>query len=181
LSQFANQAEGSPTLRGKFIREWLMCTSVPPPPKGVNFTLADPPADKPTTKRQRLEAHRSDPTCAGCHSLMDPMGLPLESFDAIGRFRTMDHGLPVDPTGEVNGVAVADARARGEAMAESKLIANCMVRRFYNYAVGYEQRDVDGSVVNALAASFESSGYQLRDLVVATVTHDAFSAVAPQP
>jgi hypothetical protein len=181
LSQFANQAEGSPTLRGKFIREWLMCKSVPPPPEGVNFMLADPPADKPMTKRQRLDAHRTNPTCAGCHGLMDPMGLPLESFDAIGRYRETDRGLPIDPSGEVNGVAVTDARAMGEAMAQSELIANCMVRRFYSYAVGHEERDVDGSVVNALAASFEASGYQLRDLVVATVTHDAFSAVAPQP
>jgi len=181
LSQFANQMEGSPTLRGKFIREWLMCKPVPPPPAGVNFMLAEPPSDMPRTKRQRLEAHRTDPTCAGCHGLMDPMGLPLENFDAIGRYRTMDHGLPIDSSGNVDGVAVADARAMSAAFAESKSIANCMVRRFYSYAVGYDDRDVDGSVVNSLAASFESSGYQLRDLLVATVTHDAFSSVAPQP
>jgi hypothetical protein len=181
LSQFANQMEGSPTLRGKFIREWLMCKAVPPPPGNVNFMLADPPADMPMTKRQRLEAHRANPTCAGCHGLMDPMGLPLEAFDAIGAYRTMDRGLPIDPSGAVDGVAVADARAMGNAFAQNKSVANCMVRRFYAYAVGHDERDVDGSVVNSLAASFESSGYQLRDLVVATVTHDAFSSVAPQP
>ena len=181
LSQFANQMEGSPTLRGKFIREWLMCKVVPPPPAGVNFMLVDPPADMPMTKRQRLEAHRTNPTCAGCHGLMDPMGLPLESFDAIGRYRTTDRGLPIDPSGDLNGAPVANARAMGEAMAQSKAIASCMARRFYSYAVGHDERDVDGSVENALAASFESSGYKLRDLVVATVTHDAFSAVAPQP
>jgi hypothetical protein len=141
----------------------------------------DPPADMPMTKRQRLEAHRTNPTCAGCHGLMDPMGLPLESFDAIGRYRTTDRGLPIDPSGDLNGTPVANARALGEAMAQSKAIANCMARRFYSYAVGHDERDVDGSVENALAASFESSGYKLRDLVVATVTHDAFSAVAPQP
>jgi hypothetical protein len=173
--------EGSPTLRGKFIREWLMCKTVPPPPGNVNFMLADPPADMPMTKRQRLEAHRANPTCAGCHGLMDPMGLPLEAFDAIGAYRTMDRGLPIDPSGAVDGVAVADARAMGNAFAQNKSVANCMVRRFYAYAVGHDERDVDGSVVNSLAASFESSGYQLRDLVVATVTHDAFSSVAPQP
>lgn len=181
LSQYANQKEGSPTLRGKFIRDALMCKAVPPPPPGVNFMLADPPANAPMTKRQRLEAHRSDPTCAGCHGLMDPLGLPLENFDAIGAYRTTDRTLPIDPSGEVDGQAVADARAMGAAFANSSAIANCMVRRFYSYAVGYDQRDVDGSVVNALAASFEASGFKLRDLVVATVTHDAFSAVAPQP
>jgi hypothetical protein len=181
LSQHANQHEGSPTLRGKFIRDVLMCKAVPPPPEGVNFMLVDPPADKPMTKRQRLEAHRVNPSCSGCHALMDPLGLPLESFDAIGAYRTTDRGLPIDPSGDVDGQAVANAREMGEAMSQSAAIANCMVRRFYTYAAGHNERDVDGSVVNALAASFEASGFKLRELLLATVTHDAFSAVAPQP
>jgi hypothetical protein len=181
LSQFANQKEGSPTLRGKFISEWLMCKSVPPPPEGVALVLPDVDPNSPTTKRQRLDAHRQSAACAGCHSLMDPMGLPLENFDAIGRYRTTESGLPIDPSGDVNGVPVANARAMGEAMAQSKSMAACMVRRFHAYAMGHDERDVDGTVVNDLITSFETSGYQLRDLVLATVTHDAFSAVAPQP
>lgn len=181
LSQFANQKEGSPTLRGKFISEWLMCKVVPPPPEGVALVLPDPDPNNPTTKRQRLDAHRQAPACAGCHSLMDPMGLPLENFDAIGRYRTTESGLPIDPSGDVAGVPVANARAMGEVMAQNKAMAACMVRRFRAYAMGHDERDVDGAVVNDLISSFETSGYQLRDLVVATVTHDAFSAVAPQP
>lgn len=181
LSQFANQKEGSPTLRGKFVREWLMCKVVPPPPEGVALVLPDVDPNSPTTKRQRLDAHRQAPACAGCHSLMDPLGLPLENFDAVGRYRTMEAGLPIDPSGDVNGVPVANARAMGEAMAQSKSMAACMVRRFHAYAMGHDERDVDGTVVNDLISSFETSGYQLRDLVMATVTHEAFSAVAPQP
>jgi hypothetical protein len=181
LSQFANQKEGSPTLRGKFIREWLMCKVVPPPPEGVALVLPDVDPNNPTTKRQRLDAHRQAPACAACHALMDPMGLPLENFDAIGRYRTTESGLPIDPSGDVGGVPVANARAMGEAMAQKKSMAACMVRRFHAYAMGRDERDVDGTVVNDLISSFEASGYKLRDLVVATVTHDAFSAVAPQP
>lgn len=181
LSQFANQKEGSPTLRGKFISEWLMCKSVPPPLEGVALVLPDLDPSNPTTKRQRLDAHRQNPVCAGCHALMDPMGLPLENFDAIGRYRTMESGLTIDSSGDVNGVPVANARAMGEAMAQSKAIASCMVRRFHAYAMGHDERDVDGAVVNDLITAFETSGYQLRDLVLATVTHDAFSAVNPQP
>ncbi len=105
LSQFANQKEGSPTLRGKFMRDALMCTPIPPPPGNVALELPEPPADKPLTKRQRLEIHRTKPACAGCHSYMDPLGLPLETFDAIGRFRTTDHGLPIDPSGEFDWAA----------------------------------------------------------------------------
>lgn len=181
LSQFANQKEGSPTLRGKFIREWLMCKTVPPPLAGVALVLPDVDPSNPTTKRQRLDAHRQQPACAGCHALMDPLGLPLENFDAIGRYRTTESGLPIDSSGDVDGVPVANARAMGEAMAQSKSMAGCMVRRFHAYAMGHEERDVDGTVVNDLISSFEASGYQLRDLVLATVTHDAFSVVAPQP
>jgi hypothetical protein len=181
LSQFANQKEGSPTLRGKFIREWLMCKVVPPPLEGVALVLPDADPSNPTTKRQRLDAHRLQPACAGCHALMDPLGLPLENFDAIGQYRTTENGLPIDASGDVNGVPVANARAMGEAMAQNKSMAACMVRRFHAYAMGRDERDVDGTVINDLITAFETSGYQLRDLVVATVTHDAFSAVAPQP
>jgi hypothetical protein len=181
LSQFANQKEGSPTLRGKYIRESLTCQTIPPPPGNVNVSLPEPPSDMPMTKRQRLEVHRTDATCAACHQFMDPLGLPLESFDAIGRFRTTDHGLPIDPSGSFDGQPVADARGLGAAAAASANVANCLVRHFYAYAVGHEERSVDGSVLNALAASFRGSGYKLRELILDVVTNDAFSSVAPQP
>lgn len=180
LSQFANQKEGSPTLRGKFMRDALMCSPIPPPPGDVDVVLEEPPANMPQTKRQRLELHRTAPACAGCHSMMDPLGLPLETFDAIGRFRTTDRGLMIDPSGDFDGQPVADARALGLTVASSATVAQCLVRKYYSYAVGHQERDVDGSVLNALAASFQASGYQLRELVLDVVTNDAFSTVAPQ-
>ncbi len=140
LSEFANQQFGSPTLRGKFMRESLMCLTVPPPPKGVNQGAVDQPTDVPMTRRQRLEQHRKDPTCAGCHALMDPLGLPLESFDAIGKYRTTDNGLPVDPSGAFDGQAVADARGLGAVVSQSATVAQCLVRRYYAYAVGHAER-----------------------------------------
>jgi hypothetical protein len=181
LSQFANQKEGSPTLRGKFMRDALMCSPIPPPPGDVDVVLEDPPADMPQTKRQRLELHRTAKACAGCHALMDPLGLPLETFDAIGRYRTTDRGLPIDPSGDFDGQPVADARSLGLTVSTSSTVAQCLVSKYYSYAVGHELRDVDGSVLNALATSFQASGYQLRELVLDLVTNDAFSSVAPQP
>jgi hypothetical protein len=181
LSQFANQKEGSPTLRGKFMREALMCTPISPPPGDVDIVLEDPPADQPMTKRQRLEIHRTHDTCAGCHASMDPLGLPLETFDAIGRYRTTDHGLPIDPSGDFDGQPVADQRDLGFVIASSPSVVQCLVRKYYSYAVGHEERAVDGSAVNTLAASFQASGFELRELVLHVVTHEAFSSVAPQP
>lgn len=181
LSQFANQKEGSPTLRGKFIRAALLCTPVSPPPGDVSFELEDAPTDRPLTKRERLELHRSKPACAGCHSLMDPLGLPFENFDAIGRYRTMDNGLPVDASGEFEGQPVANASEFGLAIGASREVAECLVRQYYTYAVGHVERDVDRSVVDALFSAFESSGFKLRDLVLDVVTSEAFSVTAPQP
>ncbi|HTN85627.1 MAG TPA: DUF1592 domain-containing protein [Sorangium sp.] len=181
LSQFANQKEGSPTLRGKFLREALMCEPVQPPPGNIALELPEPPADRPLTKRQRLENHRTAPACAACHAYMDPLGLPLETFDAIGRYRTTDHGLPIDPSGDFDGAPVADARELGTTVSASDKVARCLVRKYYAYAAGHEERAVDGSVVNTLATSFEASGFKLRELVLDVVTNKAFSAVAPQP
>lgn len=180
LSQFANQKEGSPTLRGKFIRDALMCTHVPAPPGNIALELPEPPADKPQTKRERLAKHRENPVCEGCHGLMDPMGLPLESFDAIGRFRTTELGLTIDPSGEFEGIPVASARELGEVMSESDVVAKCIVRKYYSYAVGHEERKVDEVVLNSLIQSFEASGFRLRPLILDVVSSDAFAVVAPQ-
>jgi hypothetical protein len=181
LSQFANQKEGSPTLRGKFMRDAFMCTPIPLPSGDIDIVLEDPPADMPQTKRERLERHRTEVRCANCHQYMDPLGLPLETFDAIGRYRTTDHGLPINTASEFDGQPVADARALGQVASSSVAVAQCLVRKYYSYAVGHEERDVDRSVLNTLAASFQASGYKLRELILDVVTNDAFTAVAPQP
>jgi len=112
---------------------------------------------------------------------MDPLGLPLETFDAIGKYRTTENGLMIDPSGTFDGVDVADSHALGAAASQSVAVAQCLVRKYYGYSMGYKERDVDGSVLNTLAAAFNSSGHKMRDLILAVVTHDAFSTVAPQP
>lgn len=181
LSQFANQKEGSPTLRGKFIRQALMCTPIPPPPGDADIVLDEPPEGMPLTKRERLELHRTSPACAGCHSLMDPLGLPFETFDAVGRFRTTDLGLPIDPSGEFDGQHVADSREFGAAMAASDAVMRCLVSKYYAYAMGHEVRAADLGVVDALASSFRDSGFDWRALTLDLVTHEAFSSVSSQP
>jgi hypothetical protein len=111
---------------------------------------------------------------------MDPLGLPLESFDAIGKYRTTDNGLPVDPTSTFEGQPIADSRALGVAASHSISVAQCLVQKYYAYATGHPLRDADGSVLNALATAFNSSGFKMRDLILTAVTSDAFSSVAPQ-
>lgn len=180
LSQFANQEEGSPTLRGKFIRQTLMCMPVPSPPGGIDLVIDKAPADMPMTKRERLALHRESDGCAGCHALMDPLGLPLETFDAIGRYRTTELGLQIDPSGQFDGKPVADAREMGLAASESETVAKCLVRKFYSYALGFPERSVDRSVIEELTTTFRQSGYKLRELILALTAHDTFSTAVPQ-
>lgn len=181
LSQFANQKEGSPTLRGKFISEALMCIKVESPPGMVALELPESQPDAPTTKRERLDLHQSSPGCARCHARMDPMGLPFENFDAIGRYRTTEHGLDIDASGQFEQVPVANSRELSLAMSASPTIAECIVRKYYSYAVGHAERDVDQIMVETFADSFQASGYRLKGLILDIVASDAFSLVAPQP
>lgn len=180
LSQFANQKEGSPTLRGKFIREAILCSPVPKPPGDIALEIPEATEDAPSTKRERLAAHRDAPACAACHAMMDPLGLPLETFDAIGRYRTTENDLPIDSSGEVDGTAIANARELGLVLSASETVAECLVRKYYSYAVGHEERPADARVIQSLASAFDASGRQLRSLMLDIVTSDAFVTVAPQ-
>ena len=85
LALHSHPGRSSPTLRGKFVREVLLCQDVPPPPGNIDFSMfADDAAQNRSTARERLEAHVASPACAGCHDLMDPLGLALEKMDGIG-------------------------------------------------------------------------------------------------
>ncbi len=87
LTSTAGPVETSPTARGIFIREQLLCQQVPNPPPGVNTEVPEPTIERPLPRRDRMGAHVANPTCATCHRLMDPIGFGLENFDAIGRWR----------------------------------------------------------------------------------------------
>ena len=88
-----HEGRSSPTIRGKTVRELFLCQKVPPPPPNVNFDLVqDTHNAVHKTARDRLTAHRENPTCAGCHALMDPIGLGMENYDGIGEYRTHENG-----------------------------------------------------------------------------------------
>ncbi|MCA9544966.1 MAG: DUF1592 domain-containing protein, partial [Myxococcales bacterium] len=98
----AHATASSATRRGSFIRKALLCDVIPPPPADVDTTLPEP-EEGLLTLRERLAEHAANPTCAGCHAIMDPIGLGLEQFDGVGRFRTTENGGVIDPSGELDG------------------------------------------------------------------------------
>jgi hypothetical protein len=171
----SGEASTSPTKRGLAVRRILMCQTVPPPPPDVEAELPEPGEDEgPQTKREQLEAHVTEPRCAGCHQFVDPIGLSLEHFDALGGFRATDQGLPIDPSGELDAVAFADAVELGSLLAENPSVADCVVRNLYRYATGHIEQPEEQAIVIALREALEDNGYDLTAAVDALVRNEGF-------
>ncbi len=177
---YAHATVNSPTLRGRFVRERLLCQDIPPPPEGVVTSLGeDDPEAGPQTLRQRLDVHRRDPACVGCHSLVDPIGFTLEHFDPIGRWRELDNGLPIDATGFLDAAQADGAAELGQAIAESPRFTACVARQLYRNAAGHLEIEGELSTLAALAAGFEADGFRFKALAVRIVLSDGFRRAAP--
>jgi hypothetical protein len=170
----------SPTLRGKALRELVLCQKVPPPPGNVSFTaVQDVNSTVHKTARARLGAHATEAMCAGCHKITDPMGLALEHFDSSGAFRTTENGETIDTTGELNGVKFADAPGLGKAVHDSDATPACLVNRLYTYGMGRPVLKGEQEWLGDMRKSFAADGYRLPSLLRTIATSDAFYRVAP--
>ena len=181
LALHSHAGKSSPTLRGKAVRELLLCQRVPDPPSTVNFDRFNDPASPGKTARARLQVHSTEPSCAGCHRLMDPIGLALENFDGAGQWRERENGEPIDARGEINGVAFDDPAGLGAALADDPAAPACLVRRSYSYALGRPIARNERKFLSYLDASFARDGYRLRSLLRRIATSEAFFKVTTQP
>ncbi len=176
----SHPGRSSPTLRGKAVREIFLCQKVPDPPGNVNFSLVqDTKNPQFKTARQRLTAHRSAPTCAGCHKIMDPMGLALENFDGAGQYRTAENDTPIDAGGEADGVKFQGAIELGKVLHDNPAATSCLVSRLYGYATGRPAAAGEKDWMKYLQAGFAENGYRIPDLMRLIATSDAFYAIAP--
>ena len=176
LASNAKLTRASAVSRGVFINDRLLCRPIAPPPADVATGAIDEQQDgKPKTMRERLDIHREDPTCATCHSLIDPLGLPLEHFDGIGRYREDDQGLTIDASGELNGVTFDGALGEGETLKADASTGPCFVRQMYRFATGHHESRSEAHLLNKLSTDLDvSGGFRLPDVVMAIVTSDAF-------
>ncbi|MEZ4402496.1 MAG: DUF1592 domain-containing protein [Kofleriaceae bacterium] len=168
----------SPVLRGKWILDNLLCTPPRPPPPGVEGL---PEVSSAGSVRDRLEAHRTNPVCASCHRVMDPLGFGLDQFDAIGHFRTEDGGFPVDASGDLDGQPFADGRELVQLLANDPAVYRCMVEKLYTYTGRSPFRIEASEQIDALTRRFIDHGYVLSDLIVDLVTSPAFVARRGEP
>lgn len=169
----------SPVVRGAWIVENLLGAHVPSPPPGVETDLdkAQPGANAPAdTLRQRLEAHRADPACASCHQIMDPFGFSLENFDLVGRWRSMDNGIPLNTAAEMVDGTYVDGpdTLRAALLARPDAFMNALGERLLTYALGRELQAYDGPAVRHIVQGAKVEGFTLDALVQAVVTSAPF-------
>jgi hypothetical protein len=177
LASHAHPGRSSATLRGKALRELLLCQKVPRPPPNVDFSLIEDPKSTLHTARERLAAHRANPVCAGCHKLTDPIGLALENFDGAGQYRDTERGAPIDASGSLDGKTFNDAVGLAQALHDNPALPTCLVSRAYGYAVGQAPTGNAAQVLPYFGAQFAQEGYKLPALLRTIALSKAFTTV----
>ncbi len=178
LALNARAVRSSPVLRGVFVLDRLLCIKIPPPPPDVSFDSVATGGNNAPTARERLAQHRVNPSCSGCHKVMDNIGLALENFDAIGRFRTTESGAPIDTSGELMGASFVDVRGFHLALRNDPNLPKCMVQKLFMHSVGREIVGAEVPLINALNADFERAGYDLVALMRNIALSHGFQATA---
>jgi hypothetical protein len=170
----------SPVVRGAWIVENILGAAVPTPPPGVEADLAKEASEAEgltgDTVRERLEAHRTNPTCAACHAIMDPMGLALENFDLVGRWREQEDGHAIDATTELtDGTRLnGPIDLRRALLSRSDAFVTSLTERLMTYALGRELTHSDQPIVRSVVREAAAQGTTLAALVQAVVASDAF-------
>ncbi len=183
LTLHSHPGESSPTKRGVAINEIFRCEETPDPPANVDFSIIqDTENPELTTRRKRLLAHSEDPSCAGCHKKLDPLGLPLDRFDALGQHRRLEGSEPIDVSLELEGVGYEGATGLGSALANDPQVSHCFVDHVYGYATGSWAETGDQEMIEEVYSSFSERGHRLRALLSALITHpDFFRPNVPAP
>jgi hypothetical protein len=182
IASFSNRSA-----RGRFMREVLLCQSVPRPPIDVDQdleaqkqALAAQTGRAPTEDEVRMR-HMADPACSGCHRLIDPMGKPYLAFDAAGVWRArnpttgtaFDLRSDIAATPDMDG-AVKDPRDLARALAGSRAVRACVAQQAFQFAAGRDLTGGDRCAIDAIAARFEASAGDVKELFVQVLTSDAF-------
>jgi hypothetical protein len=179
MLDITHEGRSSPTIRGKSVRELLLCQPVPQPPGNVNFALVqDTHNPLYKTARGRLTAHRDNPVCAGCHAITDPIGLSMENYDAVGRFRGQENGAPIDASGTFEGKPYRNVVELQQLLRMSPSVPQCAVQRVYEYGVGRAVTAGDNLAVEDLSQRFASERYLFPALMRAVATSKAFRAAS---
>jgi hypothetical protein len=166
----------SPVVRGKWILENLMGSPPPPPPPEVPPLKEDQEGAKPTTVREKMEAHRADPVCASCHKIMDPLGLTLENFDAVGAWRSEDAGSPINAKTELaDGTQLDGVVSLREALLKRKdVFVSTVTEKLMIYALGRGLTYNDMPAVRAVVRDAARQDNRFSSLILGVVRSTPF-------
>lgn len=181
LTVTSNPTRTSPVKRGKWILDNLLATPPPPPPPNVPALESQAGAAKEAVSlREQMELHLADPGCAGCHRLMDPLGLGLENFDAIGRWREQDQGLPIDAHGELPGGLTFNGPVElRQVLLERQLdFRRCIAGKLLTYALGRGLEYFDECTLDAITAAMQQQDDRFGALVLAIIESPPFRSRA---
>src|SRR5579871_1330616 len=179
----SNANRTSPVQRGKWILENLLGSPPPLPPPNVPPLKENSGDTAATSVRERMEEHRANPVCAGCHKIMDPIGLALENFDGVGQYRTMDSGFPIDASGQlVDGTKLnGPASLRQALLDRPEAFVGTLTEKLLMYGVGRETKYSDMPAVRAVMHEAATNRYRFSDLVLGVVKTPAFQMRLKQP
>jgi hypothetical protein len=165
----------SPVIRGKWVLENILGTPPPPPPGNVP-ALKDNTVSSTLSVRERLAEHRASAACASCHNLMDPVGLALENFDAVGRWRTVEEGKPIDATGGLpDGSTFAGVAGLEQALLDRpELFVGTLAEKLLTFALGRGVEHHDAPAIRKIVRDARSNDYRLSSLVVGVATSTPF-------
>ena len=177
-TSYANRT--SPVLRGKWVMEVLLGTPPPPPPMDGSVPAledtAEGKAGRPLTTRERMELHRTNPTCNSCHRFIDPIGLALDNFDVTGKWRARENGMPLDTRGTFyDGTEVSSPSELAAVLLKRPVpLARTFTENLMAYALGRRVESYDQPAVRAIARGAEANGYKLSSFILGVVKSDAF-------
>ncbi|MGK3994248.1 DUF1592 domain-containing protein [Sorangium sp. So ce1024] len=171
----------NPVVRGSFVLQKLMCVTIPLPKGDILEKVKPPDPYSGATARDRFSQHSEDPTCAGCHQFMDPVGFAFENYDAVGLYRTTENDVEIDPSGFVPGELgeVSGPIELARKLAESEDVQRCFSKRWAEYAYGLTLRAEDACTGQTVRDAFKASGYNVKQLLIDLTQTDAFLYLAP--
>ena len=167
----------SPVLRGKWLLENILGTPVPPPPPGVPALEENHSGLRPRSVRERMEEHRKNPACSGCHNIMDPLGFSLENFDAVGAWRSRsESGAPIDASGKLVDGTVVDGPVslRNALLARSGAFTQTLTEKLMTYAIGRGVEYYDMPVVRSVVRASAPNDYRFSSLILGIVRSAPF-------
>ena len=168
----------SPVLRGKWVMEVLMGTPPPPPPPDIPLLdeTASSKDGRMLTTRERMELHRSNPTCNSCHRFMDPIGLALDNFDVTAKWRTRENGMPLDTKGDYyDGTPVTTPAELTRALMKRPVpLVRTFTENLLAYALGRRVESFDQPAIRAIAKAAESNEYRMSSFILGVIKSDAF-------